>query len=710
MARHGLVKQIIGSAGGGGIFFTDSSPFAKLLDLCVKLRSSRDARSVHGRLIQTPFCEEVFIQNRLIDVYGKCGYLDYARKVFDRMSERNVFSYNSIISTLMRWGFVDESAWLFSLMPEKDQCSWNSMIAGFAQHDRFEEALDWFVRMHRDDFVLNDYSFGSGLSACSRLKDLKLGAQIHGLISKSKYSLDVFMGSGLIDFYSKCGLVGCARRVFDGMEEKNVVSWNCLITCYEQNGPANEALEAFGRMTEHGFKPDEVTLASVVSACATLAAFKEGVQIHARVVKSDKFRNDLILGNALVDMYAKCGRVNEARCVFDRMPVRNAVSETTMVSGYAKSASVKAARSMFATIKQKDIVSWNALIAGYTQNGENEEALGLFRMLKRESVCPTHYTFGNLLNACANLADLELGRQAHSHVVKHGFRFQFGEEPDIFVGNSLIDMYMKCGSVEEGLRVFENMVEKDHVSWNTMIVGYAQNGYGMEALELFQKMLESGEKPDHVTMIGTLCACSHAGLVEEGRRYFFSMTKEHGLLPVKDHYTCMVDLLGRAGCLEEAKDLIESMPKQPDAVVWSSLLSACKVHRNITLGKYVAEKIFEIDPTSSGPYVLLANMYSELGRWGDAVSVRKLMRRRGVVKQPGCSWIDIQSNVHVFMVKDKRHPQKKEIYSILKLLTKHMRQAGYVPDASDHEAYEEPSDFESSSCFHMEMQAEAAVM
>ncbi|KAJ6366278.1 hypothetical protein OIU77_002791 [Salix suchowensis] len=546
MARHGLVKQIVGSAGGGDVFFTDSSPFAKLLDLCVKFRSSRDARSVHGRIIQTPFCKEVFIQNRLVDVYGKCGYLDYARKLFDRMSERNVYSYNSIISTLMRWSFVDEGAWLFSLMPEKDQCSWNSMIAGFAQHDRFEEALDCFVRMHKDDFVLNDYSFGSGLSACSRLKDLKLGAQIHGLISKSKYSLDVFMGSGLIDFYSKCGLVGCARRVFDGMEEKNVVSWNCLITCYEQNGPANEALEAFRRMIEHGSAPDEVTLASVASACATLAAFKEGVQIHARVMKSEKFRNDLILGNALVDMYAKCGRVNEARCVFDRMPVRNAVSETTMVSGYAKSASVNAARSMFATIKQKDIVSWNALIAGYTQNGENEEALGLFRMLKRESVCPTHYTFGNLLNACANLADLELGRQAHSHVVKHGSRFQFGEEPDIFVGNSLIDMYMK----------------------------------------------------------------------------------------------------------------------------W----------------KYVAEKIFEIDPTSSGPYVLLANMYSELGRWGDA------------------------SNVHVFMVKDKRHPQKKEIYSILKLLTKQMRQAGYVPDASDHEAYEEPSELESSSCSHMEMQAEVAVM
>uniref|UniRef100_A0A2P2IML0 Uncharacterized protein n=1 Tax=Rhizophora mucronata TaxID=61149 RepID=A0A2P2IML0_RHIMU len=409
-------------------------------------------------------------------------------------------------------------------------------------------------------------------------------------------------------------------------------------------------------------------------------------------------------------MYAKCSKISEARCVFDRMPKRNVVSETSMVSGYAKAASVKTARLMFSKMRDRNVVSWNALIAGYTQNGENEEAIGLFSKLKGESICPTHYTFGNLLNACSNLSDLQLGMQAHSHVLKHGFQFQSGDEPVIFVGNSLIDMYMKCGSVEDGCRVFEKMEERDYVSWNAMIVGHAQNGCGVEALRLFRKMLVFGEKPDHVTMIGVLCACSHAGLVEEGRYYFLSMTEEYGLVPVKDHYTCMVDLLGRAGCLDEARNLIEAMPMQPDAVVWGSLLSACKVHHNITLGRYVAEKLLEINPTNSGPYVLLSNMYAELGRWGDVVRVRKLMRHRGVVKQPGCSWIEIQGSVHVFMAKDKRHPQRKEVYLLLKLLIKQMKRVGYVPDISEHEDGEEYSGPEQSSCDGSDTPSYVAIM
>ncbi|KAG8656262.1 hypothetical protein MANES_04G111400v8 [Manihot esculenta] len=626
------------------------------------------------------------------------------------MASANTFTWNSIMSTLMKSGFLNEGALLFASMPEPDQCSWNSIIAAFAQHDRFKEALDFFVRMHKEGFVLNEYTFGSALSACSGLKDLKMGTQIHGLMLKSQFSLDVYMGSALVDIYSKCGFVDCAQRAFDGMRERNVVSWNSLITCYEQNGPAREAFEVFERMMESGFEPDEITLASVISACASLAAVKQGLEIHACVVKCDKLRDDLILSNALVDMYAKCGRINEARCVFDRMPFRNVVSETSMVSGYAKAASVKAARLVFANMTQKNVISWNALIAGYTQNGENEEALGLFCMLKREGVCPTHYTFGNLLNACSNLADLQLGRQAHTHILKHGFQFQSSEGSDVFVGNALIDMYMKCGSVEEGCRVFEKMAERDYVSWNAMIVGYAQNGYGMEALELFRNMLACGEKPDHVTMIGALCACSHAGLVEEGRHYFSAMTEEYGVVPLKDHYTCMVDLLGRAGCLNEAKNLIEAMPMQPDVVVWGSLLAACKVHHNITLGEYAAEKLLEIDSTNSGPYVLLSNMYAELGRWKDAVKVRKLMRHRRVIKQPGCSWIEIMGQVHVFMVKDKQHLERNEIYLLLEILTEHTKRAGYVPDVGDHEACEEQSDLEVSTCFQMEIPAEVAVL
>lgn len=704
MAKHGFVRQVVGD-----LSFLDSSSFAKLLESCIRSKSGVDTRRIHARVIKSQFSSEIFIQNRLIDAYGKCGCSDDAHKLFDCMPQRNTFSWNAILSALTKSGNLDEAARIFKSMPEPDQCSWNAMVSGFAQHDCFDEALKLFVHMHSENFILNEYSFGSALSACAGLADLHMGTQIHALISKSRYSFDVYMGSALVDMYSKCGVVACAQKAFDGMDMRNVVSWNSLITCYEQNGPAGEALQVFVRMMNNRIEPDEITLASVVSACASLSAIKEGLQIHARVMKWDKFREDLVLGNALVDMYAKCNRINKARLVFDRMPHRNVVSETSMVSGYAKAASVKAARLMFSKMMERNVVSWNALISGYTQNGENEEAVKLFLLLKRESIWPTHFTFGNLLNACANLADLKLGRQAHTHILKHGFRFQSTEEPDIFVGNSLIDMYMKCGLVEDGCLVFKHMLERDNVSWNAMIVGYAQNGYGIEALEIFRKMLISGEKPDHVTMIGVLCACSHTGLVEEGRHHFHSMRTEHGLAPLKDHYTCMVDLLGRAGCLDEAKNLIEGMPLQPDSVVWGSLLAACKVHGNITLGKYVAEKLLEIDPLNSGPYVLLSNMYAELGRWKDVGRVRKLMKQRGVIKQPGCSWIEIQGHVHVFMVKDKRHPWKKEIYLVLKVLMKQMKRAGYVPETDNDETFEEESDSELILPCEMEMPVDAAV-
>ncbi|XP_042051189.1 pentatricopeptide repeat-containing protein At2g13600-like isoform X1 [Salvia splendens] len=660
-----------------------SSFFAKLLETCTKSKSARDVCATHACVLKSQFSDEVFINNRLIDVYGKCGCLKYAQKLFGNMTTRNAFSYNSIIGALVASGSIVEAERVFIAMPESDQCSWNLMISGFAQLEVFDRSLEHFAKMHYENFVLNEYSYGSALSACAGLRDVVMGTQIHGSLAKSRFLSDVYMGSALVDMYAKCGDVDCAEKAFLGIRERNIVSWNSMITCYEQNGPANEALEVFRKMMECGVQPDEMTLASVVSACASLSALKEGLEIHARVVKYDKLCNDLVISNALVDMYAKCRKIKEARWIFDRMPIRNVVSETSIISGYAKAASVEAARSVFSKMMERNVVSWNALIAGYTQNGDNEEALRLFLLLKREAMWPTHYTFGNLLNACANLADLKLGRQSHSHVLKQGLRFQHGLESDVFVGNSLIDMYMKCGSVEDGSKVFNTMIERDVVSFNAMIVGFAQNGQGGEALELFRQMLECGEDPDDVTMIGVLCACSHAGLVEEGRHYFHSMRKEYSLEPKKDHYTCMVDLLGRAGILIEAKNLILSMPIPPDGVVWGSLLASCKVHHNVELGNFVAEKLIEIDPQNSGPYVLLSNMYAEVGKWRDVTRVRKLMRCHGVVKQPGCSWIEIGSHVHVFMAKDSRHSQKREIYSLLRILAKMMKMKGYAPNVTD---------------------------
>ncbi|KAL5982712.1 hypothetical protein ACLOJK_016788 [Asimina triloba] len=623
MARYGPVRHLMSS----DLSLPNSSLFANLLQSCIESKSLRDGRRVHARLIKTQFSSETFIQNRLIDVYAKCGCFEDARKVFDRIGERNTFTWNTMISAVMKLGFVDEAVSLFQQMPCPDQCSWNSMVSGFAQHDGFEEALGCFTRMHAEDFVIDMYALSSALSACAGLTDFRTGTQIHALILKSSFSSDVYMGSALIDMYSKCGHPFSAQRIFDGMPVRNVVSWNSLITCYEQNSPVGEALKLFRRMMECGFKPDEVTLASVVSACASLSAIEEGLQIHACTIKSDRFRDDLVLCNAFVDMYAKCSRIKEARWVFDRMLTRNVITETSMLSGYAKAANVKTAHSMFTMMAERNVVSWNALIAGYAQNEETEEALELFRKLKKESIWPTPYTFGNVLSACAKHADLQLGKQS-----------------DIFVGNSLVDMYAKCGSIEDGCRVFDKMVDRDKVSWNAMIVGYAQNGNANEALKLFNHMIMSEQKPDNVTMVGVLSACSHAGR------------------------------------LDEAEKVIESMPIQPDSVLWGSLLSACKVHGNMKLGKRVADKLLELDPKNSGSYVLLSNMYAETGRWGEVVRIRKLMRQRGVVKQPGCSWIELQSQVHVFLVKDKRHPCRKEIYHLLKMLIIQMRRAGYVPD------------------------------
>ncbi|KAL3728983.1 hypothetical protein ACJRO7_033558 [Eucalyptus globulus] len=521
MARHAQVKAL-----AGYLSFATSSPFAKLLDGCGLSMSARDACRIHARIIRTQFSAEVFIQNRLIDVYGRCGCLGDTGRMFDRRPEKNTFTRNAILGGLIRLGSLDEAEKIFGSTPEPDQCFMK------------DSKKPWrcFGKMHRENYVLNEYSFGSALSACAGLGDMDLGQRIQALMLKSECSSDVRMGSALIDMYSKYGNMA--------------FSWNSLITCYERNGPASEALEVFVSMMDCGFEIDEVALVRVVSACTGLLALKEGMQIHAHVVKGDKFRNDVVLGNALVDMDSKCSRISKARAVFDRMPTRDIVSATSVVSGYAKAASLKTARVMFTRMMEKNVVSWNALIAGYTQNGENQE----------------------------------------------------------------------------------------------------------------------------------------------GRHYFKRMVEEYGLAPVKDHYTCMVDLLDRSGCQSEVKDLIETMPMQADAVVWGSLLAACKVHKDTMLGKHVAEKLLEIDPSNSGPYVLLSNMYAESKKWGDVVRIRKLMRQRGVVKQPGCSWIEIQGQVHVFIVKDKRPPHKD----------------WYVAITDDYEAHEELSELDFMSS-EMEMLADATV-
>jgi pentatricopeptide repeat protein len=648
-----------------------SSPLADLLRSAPSLPG---ARAAHGRVLKSPVAGETFLLNTLVSTYARLGRLREARRVFDGIPLRNTFSYNALLSAYARLGRPDEARALFEAIPDPDQCSYNAVVAALARHGRGHagDALRFLAAMHADDFVLNAYSFASALSACAAEKDLRTGEQVHGLVARSPHADDVHIGTALVDMYAKCERPVDARRVFEAMPERNVVSWNSLITCYEQNGPVGEAFVLFVEMMATGFFPDEVTLSSVMSACAGLAAEREGRQVHAHMVKCDRLRDDMVLNNALVDMYAKCGRTWEARCIFDSMPSRSVVSETSILAGYAKSANVEDAQVVFSQMVEKNVIAWNVLIAAYAQNGEEEEAIRLFVQLKRDSIWPTHYTYGNVLNACGNIAVLQLGQQAHVHVLKEGFRFDFGPESDVFVGNSLVDMYLKTGSIDDGAKVFERMAARDNVSWNAMIVGYAQNGRAKDALHLFERMLCSNENPDSVTMIGVLSACGHSGLVDEGRRHFHSMTEDHGITPSRDHYTCMVDLLGRAGHLKEAEELIKDMPTEPDSVLWASLLGACRLHKNVELGERTAGRLFELDPENSGPYVLLSNMYAEMGKWADVFRVRRSMKDRGVSKQPGCSWIEIGSKMNVFLARDNRHPCRNEIHSTLRIIQMEM--------------------------------------
>ncbi|KAG8082070.1 hypothetical protein GUJ93_ZPchr0014g47411 [Zizania palustris] len=444
-----------------------SAPLAELLRAAPDLPA---ARATHGRALKSPFANETFLLNTLVSTYARLGRLRDAHRVFDGIPCPNTFSYNALLSAYSRLGRTDEARALFDSIPDPDQCSYNAVIAALAQNGRCGDALRFLAAMHADDFVLSAYSFASALSACSAEKDLRTGEQIHALVTKSSHRDGVYIGSALVDMYAKCERPEEARRVFDAMPERNIVSWNSLITCYEQNGPVDEALLLFVGMMKAGFVPDEVTLASVMSACAGLAVDREGRQVHACMVKSDRFREDMVLNNALVDMYAKCGRTSEARRVFDRMAFRSVVLQTSMLTGYAKSAKVEDAQAVFLQMVEKNVIAWNVLIAAYAQNGEEEEALRLFVRLKRDSVWPTHYTYGNVLNACGNIANLELGQQAHVHVLKEGFRFDFGPESDVFVGNSLVDMYLKTGSIDDGAKVFERMAARDNISWNVMIV------------------------------------------------------------------------------------------------------------------------------------------------------------------------------------------------------------------------------------------------
>jgi len=686
---------------------------ASVIRACTQLGGVDQGAQVHGFVVKTCFYRDVYVGTSLIDFYAKNGEMDGARLLFDSLVE-------------------------------KTAVTWTTIITGYVKSGRSEVSLQLFNQMRENDVAPDKYVLSSVLSACSMLEFLEGGKQIHAYVLRRGTEMDVSVSNVLLDFYAKCGKVHTVRKLFDRVVVKNIISWTTMIAGYMQNSFNFEAIKLFAEMAKLGWKPDGFACTSVLTSCGSLEALENGRQVHAYTIKANLEYDDFVK-NGLIDMYAKCDSLTDARRVFDVMYDHNVVSFNAMIEGYSrqeklnealhlfremrlrlfppslltfvsllgasaasftlelskqihcliikfgvsldvfagsalidvysKCSCIRDARLVFEEINEKDIVVWNAMFFGYTQQLENEEALKLYLELQLSRQRPNEFTFAALITASSNLASLQHGQQFHNQVIKTGV------DCDPFVINSFVDMYAKCGSIEEAHKAFTSTFSRDVVCWNSMISTYAQHGEADEALQMFELMIKEGIKPNYVTFVGVLSACSHAGRVENGLHHFESMV-HFGIKPGTDHYACIVSLLGRAGKLSEAREFIEKMPIEPAAVVWRSLLSACRVAGNVDLGRYAAEMAISIDPIDSGSYILLSNIFASKGMWVDVKRLRERMEFNGVLKEPGSSWIELNKDVHAFIARDRVHAEADLIYSVLDNLILQIKGVGYVPDTT----------------------------
>ncbi|XP_011629039.2 pentatricopeptide repeat-containing protein At4g14820 [Amborella trichopoda] len=553
----------------------------------------------------------------------------------------------------------------------------NSLLTAYSRSSSPKEAFSLYNSTRRCGASMNQFGFPPLLKAIAICSGWKEGREIHGYICKLGFEFDPFIVTGLIKMYAFCGEIFKARKLFDKMPERDVITWSVMIDAYTKLGFYEEAFMLFREMRRAKIEPDKVVLSSVLSASGQARNLELGKEIHSYVRQKGLGGIDLHLEGALVHMYTSCGSMEQAREIFNRMAHKSLASWTAMVFGYCKVGKVETARSLFNEMPEKDLVSWSAMLAGYVESERPNDGLKLFQEMQLSDIRPDQITILSVLSACSALGALDQGRWAHRFIDSNGFNNTMS------VNNALIDMYAKCGSLEGSKQVFDNMPERNVVSWTSMINGYAMHGDGEAALELFYRMRNEAVEPNEVTFVGVLYACSHAGLVTQGLQIFKEMKEDYKLVPWHEHYGCVADLLGRAGLLGQAQELIESMPLRPNVIVWGSLLGACKIHGNTKLGELAAKKLLELDPDHDGAHVLLSNIYAKFGRWDEALGVRKMMKKKGVLKEPGFSWIELKSMTHEFVVGDRSHPQIDLIYDKLDEIFRVLISIGYSPNTSN---------------------------
>lgn len=486
----------------------------------------------------------------------------------------------------------------------------------------------------------DNFTFPFVLKACANLHDIVEGQKIHDDVVVFGFDTDVFVGNSLISMYGKCGQVGIARQVFVEIPERNVVSWSAMIGASVQNECFDDAKRLFSQMLDQGIRPNRVTILNLLP-CITITS--EADEIY-QIIVDNRLDSDICIQNAVMGMYSKCGRVDAARHFFDR-------------------------------ICEKDLVSWSSMIEAYKKANMPLKALELFKQMKIQRICPDYVTVVSLISACLNLASLKQAKFIHGFITRNLLPGQ------LVVETAMVDLYVKSGSIEYARQIFDRMHERNLISWSSMISGYGMHGRGRDALELFHQM-KCLMEPDHITFVSVLSACSHAGLIAKGWQCFNSMTTEFNVTPRTEHYACMVDMLGRAGRLNEAQEFIQTMPIPPDSGVWGALLGACRIHSNMKLAELAAKSLLELDPENSGRYVLLYNIYRSSGKRKEADQIMGLMKRRGVKKIAGHTIIEVKHKVYKFVVGDWSNPQSDMIYRELERLIERIREVGYIPDTN----------------------------
>ncbi|KAH6815869.1 hypothetical protein C2S53_005584 [Perilla frutescens var. hirtella] len=516
----------------------------------------------------------------------------------------SLFIHNHLINSYVKCGDIANGHQLFEEMPEKNVVSWTVLIAGFVQKGFPTETVSLFSDMHRSSILPNEYTFVSVLQACSFAESLDLicAFQVFALINKFGFGNNVYLVNAFLTTLIRHGKLNEAIQLFEGCLHRDIVSWNAIFDGFLKFG-CNHTPHFWRRMIVEGIKPDEFTFATVLTGLAELSNLETGLQVHALLIKSGH-GSERCVGNALVDMYLKSRRLNDGFATFEEIP-------------------------------SKDVCSWTQMAAGCLNCGEAMEALRMIGEMRRAGIKPNKFTLATGLNACASLSSLNEGMKMQALMAK------VGDEVDVCVDNALLDMYAKCGRMDGARKAFESMKERSVVSWTTMIMGYAQNGESEEAIKIFEEMRLQGERPNHITLICLLYACSQGGFIDKGLKYFSSMREEYSIIPKEDHYVCVVNLLGRAGRIKEAEEVIQRIPFEPSAVVWQTLLGACRLHGDVETAKRAAEGALAVDEKDPSTYVLLSNTFADFKDWSSAQTLRQWLENRDIKKMPGSSWLEV---------------------------------------------------------------------